>query len=94
MPYRMDETMAKIQFQTSAQMPHLIYKACLKTGLLSNTAYLQNAVCQALARDLDMDLGELLGNLPPRRKHTCDLFDGDRKVVGRAGPANTVEEVK
>jgi hypothetical protein len=92
MPYRLDEHRAKIQFLTSARMPSDIYKACLATGTTSNTAYIQRAVCEALARDLDLPLEELLDALPKTR--TGYLIDGTRKALLRTGPANTVEEVR
>lgn len=94
MPFRLTEHRAKIQFVTSARMPHDIYKACLVTGTLSNTAYVQRAVCEALARDLDLPLEELIAALPPARGRSGMLFDGTRQVVNRPGPANTVEEVR
>lgn len=95
MPFRLDEHRAKVQFVTSARMPHDIYKACLATGAKSNTAYVQRAVCEALARDLDIPLDELLAALPPSRGSATVLFDGHRRRVhpNRTGPANTVEEV-
>lgn len=95
MPFRLTEERAKIQFVTSARMPSDIYKACLATGVKSNTAYVQRAVCEALARDLDLPLEMLLSALPPSRGSSTVLFDGHRKRVhpNRTGPANTVEEV-
>jgi hypothetical protein len=94
MPFRLDEHRAKIQFVTSARMPSDIYKACVATGVPSNTAYVQRAVCEALARDLDIPLEELLAALPPHRGMATALFDGTRRAVCRTGPANTVEEVR
>jgi hypothetical protein len=94
MPFRLTDERAKIQFLTSARMPNLIYRACVKTGTLSNTAYIQRAVCEALARDLDIPLADLLAELPPHRGNAATLFDGTRRAVHRVGPANTVEEVR
>lgn len=79
MPFRLDEHRAKIQFITSAEMPHMIYKACIKTGTPSNTRYVQEAVCEKLARDLGVPLEELLERLPPARGMAGVLFGGDRK---------------
>jgi hypothetical protein len=79
MPFRLNEFTAKVQFTTSARTPNLIYKACLKTGTVSNTAYVQRAVAEALARDLDIDLQELLDELPPNRGASHVLFGGDRR---------------
>lgn len=95
MPFRLDEFTAKIQFITFARMPSLIFEACVKTGTISNTHYVQKAVCEALARDLDIPLEELLEMLPPHRGKAAALFDGNRKYVAlRPGSANTVESVK
>lgn len=95
MPFRLSEFRAKIQFVTSSEMPSLIYKACLATGTISNTAYLQRAVCEALARDLDLDLDDLIAALPPHRGMARVMFGDDRQPMPhRTGPANTVESVK
>lgn len=95
MPHRLNEFRAKIQFVTSAEMPSLIYKACLETGIASNTAYVQHAVCEALARDLGIPLEDLLAKLPPNRSNSKVLFGGDRKPKRiMAGPANTIESVR
>lgn len=94
MPFRLDEHRAKIQFVTSARMPSDIYAACLKTGITSNTAYIQRVLCEALARDLDMPLEDLLAALPPNKTSATRLFDGTRKATVRIGPTNSVEEVQ
>jgi hypothetical protein len=86
MPYRLTERSTKIQFLTSAQMPSLIYQACLATGLPSNTVYIQRAVCAALAADLDIPLPTLLAALPPTRGATR------LNQPQRVGPGNTVED--
>lgn len=83
MPFRLDEFRAKIQFVTSAQMPHLIYKACLRTDTASNTRYIQEAVCEKLSRDLDIPLQDLLDALPPCRSAAAVLWGGDRKPKPR-----------
>jgi hypothetical protein len=88
MPFRLTEERAKVQFLTSARLPSLIYKACLATGQPSNTAYIQRAVCEALARDLNIPLTDLLAEQPPVRSHA-----GEFRGFRRTGPANTVEEV-
>lgn len=65
MPFRDTDIRGKIQFQTSAEMPYLVYQACLKTNTRSNTVYIQHAVAEALSRDLGIPLEELIANLPP-----------------------------
>jgi hypothetical protein len=67
MPFRLDEFTTKVQFQTFAEMPYLITQAAQAVGLRSNTEYIQRAVCEALARDLGLDLEELLSRLPVSR---------------------------
>lgn len=113
MPYRLNpekygEFRAKVQFTTFARMPRLIYLACKKTNTLSNTVYIQRAVCEALARDLDIPLEDLLAECPRSRGPAAHLFDPDDHSMDRTrpvsldftggrlniGPANTVEEVK
>jgi hypothetical protein len=81
---------AKVQFVCSAETPHLVYQACLETGIVSNTAYIQRAVSAALARDLGLDYDELLANHPPNRGPSKHVY---ARTV-RTGPANTVEEVR
>jgi len=102
MPFRLDEFRAKVQFTTSADMPMLVYDACLKTGVPSNTVYYQLATCAALARDLGLDYDELVAALPPPRGPAGHLFDPGQtnhtmsrfwKSVA-IGPANTNEEVR
>lgn len=109
MPYRLNEFRAKVQFTTSAAMPSMIYKACLRTGIVSNTVYCQIALAEALARDLGIDLDEILADLPEPRgpaKHLYDPTEGRMSRFhtsvaiaqsggrGMIGPANTIEEVK
>lgn len=67
MPFRLNEHRAKVQFVTSAAMPFLIHRACGVTGHVSNTVYIQHAVAEALARDLDMPVEEITAALPPPR---------------------------
>ena len=88
MPFRLNEHRAKVQFLTSAEMPSLIYKACVATGAPSNTRYVQVAVCEALARDLGIPLEDLLERLPATRD-----MNGLRSQR-RIGSSNTVEEVR
>ena len=80
----------KIQFATSASMPFNIYQACLKTGIASGTVYVQRAVCEALARDLGLDLDDLLAELPRPRTSANTLL----KPKITIGPGQTTEEVK
>lgn len=95
MPWGLNEFRATIKFITNVEMPSMIYRACLKTGKPSNTQYIQHAICEALARDLDIPLEELLANLPPPRTNSQVLFGSDRRPAQhRPGPANTVESVK
>lgn len=94
MPFRLDDFRAKIQFITSAEMPSLIYKAVCATGTVSNTVYIQHAVCEALARDLGLDLDDLIARLPPPRGKAAHPFGPDRQPAVRPGPANTFEEVR
>lgn len=94
MPFRLNEERAKVQFMTSARMPSDIYAACLATGIPSNTAYIQRAVCEALARDLDLPLEMLLSALPPNKGKAAHLFGGTRKAVVRTGPTNSCQEVR
>jgi hypothetical protein len=96
------EYRAKVQFTTSAQMPMMVYEACLKTGCPSNTVYYQHATCAALARDLGLDYDELIAALPPPRGPAAHLYDptGANHTMSRfwknpaIGPANTIEEVR
>lgn len=95
MPFRLDPRYgfrAKIQFVTSAAMPNLIYRACLATGTVSNTVYIQRALVAALARDLDLDEADLLAGLPAPRSSAATLHN--RVLPVRIGPANTIEEVR
>lgn len=107
-PFRLSEFTAKVQFTTSAEMPSMVYRACLKTGTVSNTAYIQEAVAERLSRDLDIPLQRILDNLPPRRNAAAHLFNPDGRHpmartqpinvdpsggVFRIGPANTDEQV-
>lgn len=94
MPFRLGDGQfrAKIQFVTSAEMPALIFKAVCATHKVSNTQYVQHAVCEALARDLDLDLDVLLAHLPPPRGKAAVPFGANRKPM--PGAANTIETVR
>ena len=99
MPFRLGEhwpNRAKIQFTTSAAMPSLIYRACLATGVVSNTVYCQRALVAALARDLGIEEAELLADLPTPRGPAGHLYqrEGHPTYGVRIGPANTVEAVR
>ena len=85
MPFRLDEFRAKIQFVTSAEMPSLIYRACLTTGTLSNTRYIQEAVCEKLSQDLGIPLQDLLDRLPPPRTSASVPWGPDRRPVKKSG---------
>jgi hypothetical protein len=111
-PFRLDPERfpfrAKIQFTTSASMPHRIYKACVATDTVSNTRYCQEALCEKLSRDLDIPLEDLLAELPAPRGPAGHLYDPDEGTmrrtrpvhedpsggVVRTGPANTYEDVR
>ncbi len=98
MPFRLSEARGKIQFVTAAWMPYRIYQACRATDTVSNTVYVQRAVCEALSRDLDIPLDDLLAGLPPPRGPAQCLFDPKSHPMARVpsmiGPGNTVEEVR
>lgn len=102
MPYRFTPLTTKIQFVTFVRMPYLIYQACLHTGTLSATRYIQEAVIARLNQDLDLDLDELRNELPPSRSRAACLSNPhERRVshnqsggVAFVGPANTNEEVE
>lgn len=108
MPFRLNEFRSKIQFTSSARMPSLIYRACLKTGTVSNTVYCQLALAEALSRDLGIPLEEIVAELPEPRGPAAHVFDPSegkqarRRPVsvdqsgGRVmiGPANTNESVR
>lgn len=91
-PHRLNKFRVKIQFVTFAGMPSMIYKACLATGTVSQTRYIQVAVCEKLARDLNMRLDDLLVMLPAPRGPATMLLPTKGKP--RIGPANTIETVK
>jgi hypothetical protein len=92
MPFRLSELSAKIQFITSAQMPSMIYRACLATGTVSNTVYIQRALAEALARDLNIPVEDIMANLPAPRGPAAHLYEHDQPV--RIGPGNTIETVR
>jgi hypothetical protein len=94
MPFRIGDqwpNRCKVQFTTSAATPSLVYKACLATGVISNTVYIQHAVCEALSRDLGIPLEDLLADLPEPRGRARDLI---AHGVVMPGPANTIEDVR
>lgn len=72
-------------------MPTLIYRACLKTGKVSNTVYIQHAVAEALARDLEIPLERILARLPEPRAAANRLMEPRADLVG---PGGTVESVR
>jgi hypothetical protein len=92
-PHRLGENRTKVQFVTNSRQPYLIYLACLKTDTVSNTRYVQEAICEKLARDLGLDLGELLAELPPPRGKANHLFD-QRIKTPRVGPSGAIEHIK
>lgn len=92
MPFRLNEHRAKIQFVTMARMPSLIYKAAKKRGIVSNTRYIQEALCERLAKDLGIPLANLLSELPPPRGAATVL--SDRAKVPDRGRDYIVESVR
>lgn len=112
MPFRLGKEgfygRAKIQFTTANWMPSKIYEACKATGIISNTVYCQRAICEALARDLQLPLDSLLADLPTPRGPAAHLYDPDEHSMSRypdvtrdhtggrlmIGPANTIEDVR
>lgn len=83
--FRLNEFRAKIQFITSAEMPALVTKACRVTGTVSNTRYVQVAVCERLSKDLGIPLDDLLDALPPPRGRSALLFDENRRPIYKSG---------
>lgn len=65
MPFRLNEFRAKVQFMSFSRMPGLITQAAKKRGYVSNTQYINMVLCAALSRDLGLDEGELIAELPP-----------------------------
>ena len=92
MPFRLNEFRAKIQFIAPARFPSLIYQACLATDTVSNTRYIQEALCEKLARDLGLEYHDLLDELPPTRGAAGVRFGPDRRPVPVNSRPN--EEVK
>lgn len=84
MPYRLGEGRTKIQFVTASSMPSRIFQAATATGVPSNTRYIQEAVCEKLARDTDTPLDILLSELPPPKGPAAFLHDGTRHSQPRA----------
>jgi hypothetical protein len=73
----------KIQFTSSARMPTDIYRACLATGIVSNTVYIQHAVIDALVRDLNIPRDTLVGALPPPRGPAHHLYNPSDESMNR-----------
>lgn len=86
----------------------MIYRACLATGVQSNTVYCQRAIVTALARDLDLDEADLLARLPRPKSASVYLFNPEEHKLRRygvpsaplgeehrlIGTGNTIEEVR
>lgn len=98
MVFHINDITTKIQFATSREMPSLIYQACLKTGVVSNTAYCQKALAEALARDLGVPVEEIMAKIPRNRSNALHLFNPAENKLARypqrIGPGNTVEECR
>lgn len=56
-----------VHFQTSANLPSLIYKARQMREISSNAGYMRRAIIEALSRDLGLSYEELLDIQPPDR---------------------------
>lgn len=84
MPHRLNEFRAKIQFITSARTPSLIHRAVVDGHAISNTVYIQHAVCEALSRDLGIPLAELLDELPDPKGKALVPFGPDRRPIPAA----------
>ena len=80
-----------IRFVTSTRMPHDIHLACQATGTVSVSVYVQHAVCEALARDLNLPLADLLAALPEPKSNAATLFGSGERARAR-GTAD--EEVR
>lgn len=63
----LSEGTVKIQFAAPTRHPSLITRAAKARGMDSMTEWLQRVVVEALARDLDISLEELLAELPQPR---------------------------
>lgn len=94
MPFRINEHRTTIKFITFAQMPSLIYRACLATGVPSNTRYVQEAICEKLARDGIEPVESLKAKLPPCRTNSALLFGEDRKAIKTYVGSKNIEEVQ
>ena len=97
MPFRgYGETSVKVQFATSLRAPSLLRRAAEKTGCLSSTEYLQRIMVEALSRDLDLPIEELVAELPRGRRDLTTLFGDGQKARAnpmRPGQGNTVERL-
>lgn len=80
MPFRLNANRAKVAFVTSARMPSLIYRAAAATGKPSNTVYIQHALAEAIARDLGINVEEILNELPEPRAQAAVL--SERRYIG------------
>lgn len=67
MAFRNDAFAAAIKFATFPGMASLITRARTERGIASNTRYIQEAICEKLARDGIEPLPSLLAKLPPSR---------------------------
>lgn len=68
--------------QCSEDLPLKIWKAAKRTGAPSVSAYIRNAVIDALARDLEEDAEELRARQPKSRQeiYEIELDDVDWEV--------------
>jgi hypothetical protein len=64
MPFYAHDNRALVQVQTSENIPALIYRARQKTGHPSNSAYIREVLCRALANDLGVSYEELIQRQP------------------------------
>ena len=88
--YNVDRT--QIQWMCAVNTPVLIHRACVNTGTLSQTRYIQEAVAARLAEDLGMDYDDLMGQMPPPRSLAAFLIGpGQGK---RSWAISTPEDVR
>jgi hypothetical protein len=80
----LSEFTAKVQFATAARHPALIRRACVARGMASNTEWLQHVVAEALSRDLDIPLDELLAELPALHGSSNFGHDENRRRISAA----------
>lgn len=74
-----------VQFAASTRMPALIRKAATSAGECSSSAWLRKVMAEAVARELGMDVDELVAQQPQCRCSVTTLFGESRQ--SRPNPA-------